>query len=171
MATLHLNPMYYLKHAWDATHSAWGKTAIVLFYLFIWCQIVWAATFIIFPSMGFECFFSTPSDYETYLFRMMMRTFNVLAIGFFLYADRGGIKVWNVMMVFVIYGACTWIWISGSRKSFSMHGAPKTCDLQMSEIVLWSTVGWSVLALLCAFMESRRSQVSQVSQGERTPLV
>lgn len=169
MATLHLNPMYYLKHAWDATHSVWGKTAIVLFYLFIWIQIILAVTQLIFPAVFYACYFSTLSDYAASLLRIAIRCSDVLAIGFFLYADRGGIKVWNVAMVFVVYAGCTWAWISGSYTALSSHGAPKTCNTD--EVALWSTFGWSLLALLCAIMESRSAYVTQGTQAERAPLV
>jgi hypothetical protein len=172
MAAIHLNPMYYLKHAWDATHSMWGKLTIILFYVFIWFQIIWAVQVIVAPTWGYECYFSSLSDYAAWMVRTTCRYANVFVIGFYLYADRGGIKLWNVAMVFLVNGAGTWAWMANSSQLMSMHGAPKTtCSSQMGMILFWSTLGWSLLALICAFMESRSERASRGTNEERAPLV
>jgi hypothetical protein len=173
MTGLHLNPMYYLKHAWDATHSPWGKITIVSFYTFIWFQIIWAVQIIIAPTMGMECVYSSLNGYASTLLKMWARCCNVVSVGFFLYADRGGIKVWNVMMVFLVYGAVTYIFMSVPDVSI-MKGAPKTpCDQGSWDMFSYVAVGWIFVTLVCSYMESRcaSSHTSRGTPDERAPLV
>ena len=44
---------------------------------------------------------------------MFLRAMNVMQFGFFLYAHREGIKVWNVAMVFAFNAILTWINLDG----------------------------------------------------------
>ena len=163
------NPMHYLKHAWDATHSAWGKSCIVLFYVFIWVQIIWALELIIAPRYGWECFYEGQTEYAAAGFEMWMRALNIITVGFYLYADRGGIKVWNVAMVFVINGAWTWSMLSPSTHAGELEGAPADCDFAGALSVLWVLFWWSLLALLCSFLEQRSAPSG--TAAETTPIV
>ena len=53
--------MHYLRQAWDATNSKWGKTCIVLFYSFLWIQIL-GCTYSLFDiQTGWECLYENLS--------------------------------------------------------------------------------------------------------------
>ena len=158
--------MYYLKHAWDATHSVWGKACIVLFYLFIWLQIVWAVQLVIAPTFGWECYYDGLSDYAEAFVVKCMRGMNIITVGFFLYADRGGIKVWNVGMVFIVTLAYTLAITSGG--GVVLDGAPEDCSFDSAAAMFWGLFWWSALALLLSFLEHR---AAAGTSGERTPLV
>eukprot|EP00339_Tiarina_fusa_P023488 CAMPEP_0117017978 /NCGR_PEP_ID=MMETSP0472-20121206/13954_1 /TAXON_ID=693140 ORGANISM="Tiarina fusus, Strain LIS" /NCGR_SAMPLE_ID=MMETSP0472 /ASSEMBLY_ACC=CAM_ASM_000603 /LENGTH=172 /DNA_ID=CAMNT_0004722479 /DNA_START=452 /DNA_END=970 /DNA_ORIENTATION=- len=170
MATPSLNPMYYLRHAWDATHSTWGKLCIVLFYLFIWLQIIWAVEIVIFPTRGWECMSDGFTEYAKANSVMLLRGMNILTVGFYLYADRGGIKVWNVAMVFLVNLVWSWPVLVWSANYSELEGAPQDCEATMSGmgVVVWVLLIWSFVALVCAGMEKAASP--RGSAGETAPL-
>lgn len=152
---MHLNPIYYLTNAWDATHSIWGKICIVLFYTFIWLQILWALELVIWPRAGWECLYEGLSEYAATGLESYLVAMNILTIGFYLYADRGGIKLWNVGMVFFFNAWWTMSILSGWKDTKTLEGAPQGCDdvinggLLVFRILFW----WSFAALACSFME------------------
>lgn len=153
--TVHINPIYYLKHAWEATHTFWGKLCIVLFYSFIWLQIIWSVESIIWPRAGWECFYDGLSEYVAAGFDTFLRAMCVMAIGFFLYADRGGIKAWNVAMVFIVNAAWTWTFCHGWNDYSELEGAPQGCQDLVSVFgtCVWILFWWSLAALVCAVIE------------------
>jgi hypothetical protein len=168
MAATSINPMNYLRHAWDATHSGWGKVCIILFYLLIWIQIIWAIEIIIFPRAGLECIYDEEvvSEYAASALVMYVRTTNILTIGFFLYADRGGIKVWNVAMVFLASLAWTWPVLDWIVNYTTLEGAPKDCEDVMGGIK-WTFLAlliWSFVALVCSGMEKRATPSGSASE-------
>uniref|UniRef100_A0A7S3LA60 Uncharacterized protein n=1 Tax=Amphora coffeiformis TaxID=265554 RepID=A0A7S3LA60_9STRA len=165
-----VNPMYYLQHAWDNTNSAWGKAAIVLFYSFVWIQILWAVQILIVPLAGFGCFVNEGTDTEVLLMSGMLRELNVFTIGFFLYSDRGGIKVWNVGMVFAVYLVFVIVWLSSFGSSFVEH-YPSCKDVNTGwNNVAWVTLVWATLAFVAAFMDDGMGQGSGAG-GESAPLL
>ena len=171
--TVHVNPnpMYYLNHAWEATHTLWGKSCIVLFYIFIWLQIIWAVELIILPRAGWECFYDGLSEYASAALEMYLRAMNVITVGFYLYANRGGIKVWNVAMVFIINAACSWCFMPGFDGYPELEGAPQGCDdLTRSFVtILWVLFWWSLLTLGCAILEHINTPSG--TDAESAPLV
>ena len=48
-----INPIQYLRNAWDDTNSTWCKFSIVVFYTFIWFQIVSSIQNLVFTSSVF----------------------------------------------------------------------------------------------------------------------
>ena len=154
---MHVNPMYYLRHAWEATNSCWGKICIVMFYLFIWMNIVWALQILIVPTAGFECLWSNfhKNDFEATV--ALMKNMNIWTIGFMLYADRGGIKVWNVGMVCIFY-VIQWFQLKGSWMEFAeLSEGGEDCDDEVFAMQTTMTVTqiWIFVTLFCAWMESR----------------
>lgn len=171
MTTPSFNPMFYLNHAWSATHSVWGKASIVLFYSFVWIQIIWAIQIVIAPKAGWGCFFTTAGEYEEASFKSIQRQQNILAIGFFLYADRGGIKVWNVTMVAVTMAVWTWAlhtFIVGYQNANNAPDCPG--GIQSLHTIMWMQTIWSIVPVLCSLLDERAGRTSGTS-GESAPLV
>jgi hypothetical protein len=170
--TTSINPMYYLKHAWDSTHSAWGKMCIVLFYVYIWLMIITSLLYLVWPNLMGICLGEKESDYDAATIVVLTRIGSLLGLGFFLYADRGGIRFWNVTMVFVIsliYFWFTWTW---ARDWKTMEGAPKRCGdfditTQMLVELIWITLSW-----IFSFLEHRAGRLggAEATPSESTPL-
>ena len=167
------NPMVYLRHAWDATNSVWGKAAIVLFYSFIWIQIIWAIETLIAPKAGWECFYGGVDgqgvgEYAELAVKSFVRQMNLFVIGFLLYADRGGIKVWNTTMVFVVFFFLTLIWMTYLNASEAASDAPD-CERAVNSVrvIMWVQIIWAALAMLCAVVDSK---VGRATGEETTPL-
>lgn len=148
---VNFNAMHYLKHAWEATNCVWGKICIVLFYSFIWIQIFSAILSVFDPISGWDCLWENvkKSDYNTTV--AMMRIVNLWILGFFLYADRGGIKFWNVFLVWIIYLA-QWLIYKPAIEEFLSEYCP--ANLQQLDIAMWVTEIWIFLALMCAAIEA-----------------
>jgi len=162
------HPIHFLQQAWDDTHSNWGKACVVLFYLFIWSQIIWGIESIIAPKAGWECMYQGVSDYAAELMLMFFRAMNVMALGFLIYAHREGIKLWNVSMVFTFNGILTWLFVSSNY--MDLDGLPTCDDGMMNAIstITWVLFGWTVLFLLCSAMEEWSKP--RGTSAETTPL-
>jgi hypothetical protein len=169
-----MNPMVHLKHAWDNTHTVWGKMTIVLFYIFIWLVIISSFIVVIKPEwMGIGCFLQKESEYGSATIESMVRQANWYAIGFYLYADRGGIRLWNVTMVFVVTMIGLWFQLSWAKNWATMEGAPKHCD--DGNMTAWTIAGmvWIGLAWVFSFLEHRAAHAGGSAGGttnESTPL-
>ena len=168
--TTSFNPLYYLRHAWDATNSAWGKAAIVLFYLFVWIQILWSLETIIAPKAGWTCLYTGMGEFVESTTKSLVRQMNIIWIGFLLYADRGGIKVWNIAMVFCVVFLYTWSWMNWENNYDTAKDSP-SCDALMVSAakVVWVQVTWPALALVCAFVDAKMG--GGTSSEETAPLV
>jgi hypothetical protein len=168
---MHLNPMNYLSNAWNAADSIWGKIAIVLFYTFIWLQIIWAAEIVIWPRVGWECFYEGLSEYAAAGIEKYLVAMNILAIGFYLYADRGGIKVWNVVMVCFFNTWWSLIMLPGFKSMGELEGAPQGCDdiIIGASFVLKVLLWWPIAVLLCSVMEHINTPTG--TSAETAPIV
>ena len=144
------NPIHFLQHAWDDAHSNWGKACVVLFYLFIWTQAIWSLETVIAPMAGWDCYYQGISDYATEMVAMFARAMNVMQLGFWVYAHREGIKVWNVSMVFVFNAALFWIYIPSNF--MELEGAPD-CDNSMMRTITWVLFWWTLVTLVCSVLE------------------
>jgi hypothetical protein len=167
-----MNPMFYLKHAWENTHSIWGKMTIVLFYVYIWLMIIASFIYMVWPNLMGTCFLEKESDYASATIVSLMRTGNLFSLGFFLYADRGGIKFWNVTMVVVISLINIWFAWTWARDWKTLEGAPKHCSdngimTQSLVAVIWITVSW-----VFSFLEHRAGHSGSrgSTTNESTPL-
>ena len=167
--TTHWNPMYYLRHAWENTNSWWGKAAIVLFYAFVWINILWAIQIVIAPTLGFECWAAAAPESEKLLVSSFLRQYNIMTIGFFLYADRGGIKVWNVAMVLIVWAACAFTYMAtiGPYSKFEAY-ADCVDEAYRMQKICWYTLLWAVLAMVSSYMDFKQEGGTT---GETTPLV
>lgn len=165
--------MHYLQHAWDNTNSVWGKACIVLFYLFVWFNVIWGAMLVVNPTMGAECFYGakTSSAYDVFMMKYMMRTINLFTVGFCLYADRGGIKFWNVLMFAIVYALYVIFSFNVAYSVPSLAGWPAgECDDAMTSWMntFWVLSAWLLLAVISSFIESK---TSNGSTSETMPLV
>ena len=166
------HPIHFLRHAWDDTHSNWGKACVLLFYIFIWLQVIWAIESIIAPKYGWECMYQGVSDYAAEMMLMFFRSMNVMALGFLMYAHREGIKLWNVSMVFIFNGILTWIFASSNY--MDLDDMPD-CEARTSygmvatiNSITWVTFWWTVVTLLCSALEE--GSKPQGTAAETTPL-
>lgn len=101
------NPLSMLQRAWNRTHSGWGKAGLILFYSFIWAQMLWGLSIVVRPLGFFPCFKAHATASETLLASSLMRQLNLWAIGLLLYADVAGLKLWNVAAVMAVYAVNT----------------------------------------------------------------
>jgi hypothetical protein len=165
------NPAYYLKHAWNGTSSVWGKICIVLFYTWLWLQIIWAVQLIVAPMAGWSFSMEGVPEYWLRALDCWTRGMNVMALGFFLYADRGGIKLWNVAMVTVINTLFTWVMLYFCMKAPFYEGAPEAAKTFAD--IFWVTFivleVWILLALVASALEKQAAPAG--SSSETTPLV
>jgi hypothetical protein len=161
--------MQYLQHAWDNTNTGWGKAAIVLFYAFVWFQILWAIQILIVPFAGFRCYTNAMTADEIVTVKAYLRMLNIFTVGFFAYADRGGIKVWNVTMVFVVYLLFSIVGLNYTKATMNME-ALEACTASGAAMikVLWITLVWMAVALGCSFADSK---AGTSSTEETAPLV
>ena len=100
------NPAAQIKAAWAGTHSAFGKVAVALLYLFIWMQLLWTIAILANPRAGFECAYQDAPDATAYYMDSLMVGLNVISCGYFLSAHYYGIRPWNVL-IFALLGGAT----------------------------------------------------------------
>ena len=99
-----------------------------------------------------------------------MRQMNIMALGFLLYADRGGIKVWNVGMVFAFFLGIFASFLFYAKGYYTSDNAP-SCDNEFESFMLfnWIQTLWIALAFVASIMDSRMGDGG--TAGENTPLV
>jgi hypothetical protein len=159
------NPLVNLKHAWSNTNTGWGQLAIVLFYSFIWTAILSCVWALIVPeSQGGYCILDNFKEgVERDLYIAAYNGYNVLAIGFLLYADMGGLHMRNVVTVvifvfFASYGFC--------------HQTIKLLsDLDCMSTIrasLWIFPLWTLAALVLTMVDVKLGDTG--TSDERRPL-
>ena len=161
------NPIHFLRRAWDDTHSHWGEACVVLFYLFIWSQAIWSLETAIAPKAGWGCYYQGLSDYATELSSMFNRGMNIVQLGFWVYAHREGIKVWNVTMVFVVNAALFYLYLSSYF--MDLDGAPICDQDNMIKNISWVLFWWTMLALICSVMENGSKPLG--TSSETNPII
>jgi len=130
---------------------------------------LWAVQILVIPLAGLGCFADEWTEMETRMMGGMLREINVFTIGFFLYADRGGIKVWNVGMVFAIYLVFMIVWLSTGSTVPERY--PSCADTYHAFTnAQWVTMVWATLAFIAAIVDDRMGERSG-AEGERVPLV
>jgi hypothetical protein len=160
------NPIHCWQRAWDDAHSNWGKACVVLFYLYIWSQAIWALETLFFTRAGWGCYYQGLSDYATEMTLMFIRAMNVMQLGFWAYAHREGIKVWNVSMVFIIQAAMWRIWTSSTI--MDLDGAPVCGSDRMMMNITWALLWWTSLTLICSVLEN--TSKPQGTTSETNPI-
>jgi hypothetical protein len=102
--------MTYLNHAWNGTNTWWGKISLVLFYLFIWVNILSGIWSLIVPeSQGMDCLFDDEGDHAKT--SLLTRGCNLFGVAFLFYADKSGLHSWNVGTVGVVCILWFWMWM------------------------------------------------------------
>ena len=154
--SMNCNPIHYLKHAWSNTNSIWGKICIVLFYVFIWLQIIGAvwSMFDITGGGAWDCMWDSVSAKDQAMIMSTMKVMNFWILGFMLYADRGGIKVWNVLMVAVWY-LIQWLMYKPIITAFLEDPCPD--ELQQMNTAMIVSIVWIFLAVLFSFVDNRKA--------------
>ena len=163
-----INPIQYLRNAWNDTHSTWGKFSIVVFYTFIWFQIVSSIQYLVFTSsvLGGGCYYFD-NDTVDALTALYMKQISCFNIGFLLYADRGGIKnIWNIATVVIIY----------AMYEFVLYFKPKvenlpttTCNDSTSSLLMLNVI-WPIIAFICAFIDTKMPPPPTSTTSKQTQL-
>jgi hypothetical protein len=157
---IHWNPIPHVKNAWSGTRTPWGKAGLVVFYTLIWFNIASSVWTLVDPSsQGMDCLISSFKGQESQrLYAATLRALSVTTIGFFLYADVGGLRSKNVALVTVVLVSTYWIGLT-STKDLACAG------FQWFSLVV---IVWPVLAWVLVYLEERLGAAS--SGDERTPL-
>lgn len=169
------NPQYYWTRAWNATHSFWGKGALVLFYVWIWIQIIWTIQFLIVPLAGLDCFvhqstqFAVISSPESTANNL--RQLGIMFLGYLVYADKGGIRIWNICLVWVIFAAWCAEFLFGFLPAIDSMDEYRECKVQGTKgpTAVWVSLIWPLVALVMAVVDTAVQDTPTV--GEMTPLV
>ena len=93
-----------------------------------------------------------------------MKSLNVWILGFFLYADRGGIKLGNVFMVWIVY-LVQWLVYKPAITDFLEDACPE--DLQQMNTAMMVTEIWMFLALVCSILDSWSGNLGETADESR----
>ena len=147
------NPIKKLRNEWIGCNSWGGHVCMVLFYVFVFAKIAWSIAVIAAPKAGWECFHQGLSDYASGSILMCFRTSAIVSLGFYCYAFLGGIKVWNVGIVFTINAAWSWV-IFETNAPMLIDGSPN-CDAEVGRLIAltWAFFWCSLMSVNFAFME------------------
>jgi hypothetical protein len=126
---------------------------MVLFNLLVFAKIGWSIALIATPKTVWECFPQGLSDYALESILMCFCTLAILSLGFCSYAFQGGIKVWNVGMVFAANSAWSWV-IFDTYPPMMVDGLPH-CNAEVGCLIalVWAFFWCSLMSLNFAFME------------------
>ena len=165
----------HFRNAWRATNSFWGKVAIVLFYTFVWLQIVSGIWSLLAPvsANNWGCMWDNlvkASDHRDWMMATM-KVLNVWILGFFLLAHHGGVQFWNVFLVAAVY-LLQWLVYKPAIEDFLAEACPD--DLQDLEVAMRATEIWIFAALACAAMDAvvtiRSTRSNDAAAEEAAPL-
>ena len=157
MTTPSINPMHSLKQAWSRTHSTWGKVAIVLLYSFVWVEIVWGVQIMIAPLVVFPCYNAHATESEILLAGSLLRQLNLFAIGLLLYADRGGIALWNIGMVLSIFAINTCLFCAMMMPYATLDNFVTCHDEHQALITIkFAFLAWITVAFICSLDEASK---------------
>ena len=134
--------------------SIWSKACIVLFYSFLFLQILGAIWSLYDTTTGWECLWNTLDEDDVNMVEGTMKVVNFWILGFMLYAylsNRGGgiAMVWNVFMVFVFYLG-QYLMYKPVFTDFLAEDCPD--ELSAFNISMIVTIIWIALALLCSII-------------------
>jgi uncharacterized membrane protein len=165
------NPSVYLSHAWSKTNSGWGKTSLILFYVYIWLGIIKCIYGVIDPTMmgRVTCFMTDTSKFEEAFILGLIRGIFLFALAFLIYADKGGLHSWNVG--FVTFFVLAWVWIYKATILNKMDVAmqDECVGAKFGKISMWISISWILLAFVTFLIDERMA--ARASEGESTSLV
>ena len=164
------NPAIYLGHAWTKTNSGWGKTSLVLFYVFIWLGILKCAWGVFNPTFlgRTTCYMTGASEFEQNFMLGLIRGMYLFALAFLFYADKGGLHSWNVG--FVTFVVLAWLWIARASILTKMDTAmyEECVGGRTGKISLWISTVWILLAFATIVVDERMAD--RVTEGESASL-
>jgi len=153
------NPIDQIKSAWTGTSTIFGKIAVVLFYFYVWAQIVWGILLVINPRAGWECLYDNVSEETAIFMDIVMIMLNWFSFGYFAFAHYHGIKVWNILG-FLVLGVVWLVDYSIGMKKLSSLDEPNDC----SEYLYGSLSGQAsvmgglvVVIVVCALVDAKKS--------------
>lgn len=158
------NPSHHTSHAWADAKTIWGKLGLVVFYSLIWLSIIAAAVAVVWPaSQGADCFMTrVAGEDETFrtTLETMIRSLNIMWIGFMSYADVGGLKIKNTALVavFVTAAALSAIPIATIAIDVGCMGAHYW--------QLWVYPVWAVLALILTVLEYKVADHGSAAENQ-----
>ena len=159
----------YIKRTWrdETKDSCWSKVSFMLFYTFLWFQIVWCIPTLLFTrtDTGFECYFENfKGPYAHKMTTTLTKQNALLNIGVLLYANFNGIRIWNIGMIVILYAGYTYYLndvmnLKGHQEYLlSLHDGPTMCDVKFAT-TSWNTmiylfVTWPFLAMVCSIIDA-----------------
>jgi hypothetical protein len=164
------NPAVYLSHAWSKTNSGWGKTSLVLFYVYIWLGILKCTWGVFDPTFlgGATCYMTGASEFEENFMLGLIRGSCLFALAFLIYADKGGLHSWNVG--FVTFVCLAWMWIAKatvlSKMDTTMYD--ECVGGRAGKISVWISMVWLLLAFVTVLVDERMAD--SATDGERLSL-
>mmetsp|Transcript_36041 Transcript_36041/g.55367 ORF Transcript_36041/g.55367 Transcript_36041/m.55367 type:complete len:181 (+) Transcript_36041:148-690(+) len=141
-----------MKQAWQSTNSIWGKFCIILFYSFVWMQILGAVWSQFAPTTGWECLWATVQESDMRLLIATIKSCNIWILGFFLLSNRGGIEVWNVFMVWIHY-LLQWLVYKPAIEDFLAEACPQ--ELEQLESAMVVSEIWVTAILICSILNNK----------------
>ena len=164
------NPAVYLSHAWSKTNSGWGKTSLVLFYVFIWLGILKCTWGVFDPTfLGRTTCYTTgaSSEFEENFILGLIRGMCLFTLAFLLYADKGGLHSWNVG--FVTFVVLAWLWIARASILTKMDTTMyEECVGGWAGKSVWISTVWILLAFVTILVDERMAD--RTTEGERVSL-
>ena len=147
-----------IQQGWTEAKSKWGKICIVLFYSFLFLQVLGAAWSLYDTTTGWECLWNTLDEGDVKLVAGTMKVVNFWILGFMLYSYFStGIAVWNVFMVFAFYLG-QFLMYKPVFTEFLEDDCPD--ELYAFNVSMIVTIVWIAMALLFSIMEHRIEQGS-----------
>jgi len=160
-----INAITHIKQLWEETMTVWGKACIALFYSFLFLQILGTIYSLFDTRTGWDCLWSTLDASDINFVVGTMKVANFWILGFMLYGYWGGIKVGNILMVFVFY-FLQYLMYKPVFAEFMAENCPD--ELSTFNISMIVTIIWIALALLCSGIEI---QLGGGSAGESSHLL
>ena len=162
------NPFKRIQDEWEDTFTVWGKTAVVLFYCFVWGIIVNCIVYMIYPLLGsnYTCL-ALEDDETTEWLVSLLRISAEFTLFFFLSAELLGPRPVNIFLVFLF---CMIAYLqslitihSVSVEEDSKHSACQ--DGPWSFHIVLYVLG---VTLLCSILEARVFPATQEELGSLT---
>lgn len=161
-----INPIAHIKSAWQGTSSIWGKIAVALFYSFLWMQILWGVVLVFSPRSGFECAWDNVADVTAAIMDCLMIGMNLFSFGYFGFAHVHGIKIWNIVIFFLLGLSAM---LNNIIFIIKLTGNEDECAVSVRQSVTGQTAlmsAWAVLTLACTLLDDKM----RGENPENTPL-
>ena len=132
--------------------SIWGKLCWILFYTFVWLQLLGGLWSQFHPTDGWDCLWDNIEKSDVALMKGTIQSVNIWVMGFFWLAHCGGLHVTNVLAVWIFYLA-QWHVYQPAITDFLTH-ASCASDLKQLQLAMWVTILWISITLVCAVLDA-----------------